>query len=127
VTEIKDNVEADSINAERYLEELAITMIERTKATGRMIEQEPITMIIMVTAIHSGGSGGKGGVGFTARGIMEHKVLIGWFRVISPYSVSGIKGLSLHLARLKVHMGISFSTSSRRPTWARSSARLWWG
>ncbi len=36
--EIKDNVEADSINVEKHVKELANTMHDSTKATGRMFE-----------------------------------------------------------------------------------------
>ncbi len=78
LTEIEDNVEADSINVKKYLKELAITMIDMTKATGRMFEQEHFRMINMVRAINPGG---KGGTGFTMRRIMEHKVIMN-FRMV---------------------------------------------
>ncbi len=73
--EIWDNVEIDSINVEKYVTELTGTMIEMTKAAGRMFKQEHLRMINMATAINPGGLGGKGGKGFTTRGIVEHKVI----------------------------------------------------
>ncbi len=55
LAEIRDNVEIDSINAGKYVKELTSTMIEMTKAPGRMFEQEHLRMINMVTAINPGG------------------------------------------------------------------------
>ncbi len=72
---MKDNVEADSINVEKYFKELAISMIDMTKARGRMFEQEPLRMINMVSAINTSGLGGGGWAGFT-KGAMEHKVIM---------------------------------------------------
>ncbi len=40
LAEIRDSVEIDNIKVERYANELASTMIEMTKAAGRMFEQE---------------------------------------------------------------------------------------
>ncbi len=72
--EIKDNVEADSINVEKYVRELAAVVIDLTKASGKMFEQEHLRMINMVSAINTGGSGATGGPRFN-RGIQEHKVI----------------------------------------------------
>ncbi len=66
--EVRDNVEAESINVEKYVKEIPDLMADLTKATGRMFEQEHFTMINMVSAVNTGGSG--------AKGIMEHKVIM---------------------------------------------------
>ncbi len=58
---VPDNVEADSINVEKYVKELAALMADLTKAAGMMFEQGHLRMINMVMAIHVGGSGGPGG------------------------------------------------------------------
>ena len=84
--EIKDNVEADSINVEKYVRELAAVVIDLTKASGKMFEQEHLRMINMVSAINTGGSGATGGPRFN-RGIMEHKV------IQNLRAVNGDKGL----------------------------------
>ena len=69
----RDNVEADSINVEKYVKEIAALVADLTKAAGRMFEQEHFRMINMVSAISPGGLGGKGGNRFAAKGIAEHK------------------------------------------------------
>ncbi len=48
--EIRDNVEADNVNVERYVKELAGVTIDCTitKACGRMFEQEHLRVIAMV-------------------------------------------------------------------------------
>ena len=51
LTEIKDNVEADSMNVEKCVKETT-TIIDMIKATGRMLEQDHLRMISMVTANH---------------------------------------------------------------------------
>ncbi len=61
LVEIRGSMKMDSINVERYVKDLASTMIEMTKATGRMFEHEHLRMINMVTAINPGSLGGKGG------------------------------------------------------------------
>ena len=76
LAEIRDNVGMDSINVEKYVKELTNTMFDMTEATGRMFEQEHRRMINMVTAINPRGLGGRGCTRFTARGIMEHKVIM---------------------------------------------------
>ncbi len=74
----------DSINVAKYVKELTSTMIELSKATGRMFDQEHLRIINMVSAINTvgsgGGGGGRGGGGGGratkfSRGIMEHKVI----------------------------------------------------
>ncbi len=72
--EVRDNVEVGSIIGEKCVKEIAIMMIDLTKASGRIFEQEHLRMISMVSAINPGGSGRTGGNRFTAKGIMEHKV-----------------------------------------------------
>ncbi len=67
LVEIRDTVEMDSINMEKYVKELTNTMIEMTRATGKMFEQENLRMINMVPAINPGGLGGKGGPFFFRR------------------------------------------------------------
>ncbi len=52
--EVRDNVEADSINVEKYVKEIAALLADLTKATGRMFEEEHLRMINMVTSIHTG-------------------------------------------------------------------------
>ncbi len=74
--EIRDNVEVVSINVEKYVKEIATLMVDLTKASGRMFQQEHLRMVNMVSAINPGGSGGTGGNRFTAKGIMEQKVIM---------------------------------------------------
>ncbi len=40
--EVRDNVETDSINTEKCVEEIAALVADLTKATGRMFDQETI-------------------------------------------------------------------------------------
>ncbi len=54
LAEIKDNVEADSINVENWVRVLTSTMHDLTKGIGRMLEQEHPRMINMVAAINPG-------------------------------------------------------------------------
>ena len=61
---------------EKYVKEIAALVADLTKAAGRMFEQEHFRMINMVSAISPGGLGGKGGNRFTAKRVMEHKVII---------------------------------------------------
>ncbi len=65
-------VEADSIDVEKCVNEIAALMADSTKATRRMFDQEHLRMINMVSAINTGGSRG-GGNRFTAKGIVEHR------------------------------------------------------
>ena len=66
--EIRDNVEADSINVEKYVKELSVVTRDLTKACGRMFEQEHA----MFSATRNNGGGGGG----FHRGAMEHKVIM---------------------------------------------------
>ena len=68
--EIRDTVEGDGINVEMYVKEMANTLMDLTRATGRMFEQEHLRFISMVTAANGRGVGGGQGA---PRGIMEHK------------------------------------------------------
>ncbi len=52
--EVRDNVEADSINVEKYVKEIAALLADLTMATGRMFEVEHLRMINTVS-IHTGG------------------------------------------------------------------------
>ncbi len=70
--EIRDNVEADSINAEKYANEVSGVTGDLTKACGRMCEQEHIRFIAMFSATRSSGGGGGG----FHKGAMEHKVIM---------------------------------------------------
>jgi hypothetical protein len=72
LAEIKDNVEGDSLNTERYIKELSIIMIRITEATGRMFEQEPLRFMSMYVAA---GNGAQGGRDHFKRGITEHRVI----------------------------------------------------
>ena len=45
LSEIRDNVETDSLNIESYVKELATMMIKITKSMGRMFEQEQLRFI----------------------------------------------------------------------------------
>ena len=67
---VRDNVENDQLNIERYVTELANLLVDAVQATGK------IRMINMVTAINPGGWGGAGGTRFTTKGIMEHRVIM---------------------------------------------------
>ncbi len=73
---VRGNVEMNSINVEKYIKEIATLVIGLTKASGRMLEQEHLRMISMVSAINSRSSGGSGGNSFIAKRIMEHKVIM---------------------------------------------------
>jgi hypothetical protein len=42
LVEIRDNVEGYTLSIEKYVKELAATMIKVTKSTGRMFEQEQL-------------------------------------------------------------------------------------
>ncbi len=79
-------MEADSINVEQYIKELAVVTMDLTKACGRMFEQNHFRFIAMLLATRTsggGGGGGGGGRGFH-RGGMEHKVIM-YFR--APFSL----------------------------------------
>ncbi len=69
-------MEADSINVEKYVKEIAALVIDLLKASGRIFEQEHLRMINMASAINLGGSGGARGIKVTAKEIMEHKVMM---------------------------------------------------
>ncbi len=72
-TEIKDHVESNVMNAEKYIKELAAGCKDMFRATGTIFEQEHVRFISMVTAVGGPGAGG-GGPRYT-KGIMEHKVI----------------------------------------------------
>ncbi len=55
--EIRDDVQNGSINVERYLKELAFATMDRTKACGRMFEQEHLRFIAMFSATRTSGGG----------------------------------------------------------------------
>ncbi len=44
---------------EKYVKEIAALVADLTKAAGKMLEQERLRMINMVSAINPGGLGGK--------------------------------------------------------------------
>ena len=70
--EIEDNVEADSMNTEKYVKELAKVMHEITGAYGRLFEQENLRMMPVIVAGMSGSSyTGESKV----KGVMEYKVV----------------------------------------------------
>ncbi len=52
--EVRDNVEGDSINVEKYVKEIASLVFDLTKAAGRMFEQDHLSMTNMVSAINPG-------------------------------------------------------------------------
>jgi hypothetical protein len=54
MTEIRDNVEGDSMNTERYVKELSQVMIKVTKAAGIVFEQEQLRFFSMYLAAGSG-------------------------------------------------------------------------
>ena len=70
--EIRGNVEADSINVEKYVKEQSVVTMDLTKACGRMFEQEHLRFIAMFSATRNNGGGGGG----FHRGVMEHKVIM---------------------------------------------------
>jgi hypothetical protein len=76
---VRDHVEQDSINVEKYVKVLASLLVDTIQTTGKMFEEEHLRMINMVSAINTGGSGGAGNR-FTATRIMEHKVIMN-FRI----------------------------------------------
>ncbi len=53
--EIRDNVESDSINVDRYLKELAFMTMDPTKARGRMFDHEHLMFIAMLSATRISG------------------------------------------------------------------------
>ncbi len=70
--DIESNAETDSINMERYVEELSKVGWDMFRATGAIFEQEPLMFISMFAAT---GSGGNGGRHMFNKGIIEHKVI----------------------------------------------------
>ncbi len=83
--EIRDKIEADGINVEKCVKELAVVTMDLAKACGRMVEQEYLISATMFSA--TGNSGGGGGGGGFHGDIMEHKV------VMNLRAVSGDKSL----------------------------------
>ncbi len=71
--EVRDVVESDLLNMEKYLKEIASLLADADQATGKIFEEEHMRMINMVTSVHPGGVGGGNRV---PKGIMEHKVII---------------------------------------------------
>ncbi len=53
-------MEADGLNIEKYVKELAKVSIDIARASGRMFEQEHLRLINMVAAMNTRGSGGTG-------------------------------------------------------------------
>ena len=70
--ELRGNVEADSINVEKYVKELSVVTMYLTKACGRMFEQEHLRFIAMFSATRNSGGGGGG----FYKGVMEHKIIM---------------------------------------------------
>ncbi len=56
--DIENKVETESINMEKYVEELSQVCWDMIRATGTMFEQEHMRFINMCTAAGSGGNGG---------------------------------------------------------------------
>ncbi len=67
------SVEADSINVEKYVREIALTLRDVVAATGRMFEQEPWRVTALITA--SGGGGGGPRTERQPKSVMEHRVI----------------------------------------------------
>ena len=76
--DIEHNVETDSINMEKYVQEVSKVRWDMFRATGAMFEQEHRRYIIMFAAT---GNGGNGGGHRTSKGITEHKVINNFGRV----------------------------------------------
>ena len=55
--EIRDNVEADVINVDKYVKELSVATMNLTKACGRMFEQENFRFIAMFSETRTRGGG----------------------------------------------------------------------
>ena len=72
LSEIRDNVEVDSLNIEGYVKELVAMVIKVTKSIGRMFEQEPLRFMAMHTEVSGGTSGGYKPYSMS---IMEHRVI----------------------------------------------------
>ncbi len=66
--EIWDNVEADSINVEKYVKELSAVTVDLTTAYGIMPEQEHLRFVAMFLSRNIGGGGREGGF---RKGVME--------------------------------------------------------
>ena len=98
---IAANVEADSINSERYVREMAMTMRDVVAAIRRMFEQEPWRVTALISASKGGGSGPR--MERQVKGVMEHRVVQGRRPSMEtrPYSGSGIRSLSLRWVRLR--------------------------
>ncbi len=71
--DIENDVEADSINMEKYVKELSKVCWDMFRATGAMFEQENLRFIDMFAAAGSGGN--EASHRFNKR-IMEHKVIM---------------------------------------------------
>ncbi len=54
---IRDNVEADGINVEKYVKDLSVVTMDPTKARGIIFEQEHLRFIAMFAASKTGGGG----------------------------------------------------------------------
>ncbi len=68
--EIRDNVEANGINVEKYVKELAVVTMDLTEACGSKFKQEHFRFIAMFLTTRN--NGGRGGGGFY-RDVMEYK------------------------------------------------------
>ncbi len=72
--EVRDTVEQDQFNIEKYVKEVASLLADAVQATGKMFEEERMRMINMVTSVHLGGLGGGSRY---PEGIMEDEVIQG--------------------------------------------------
>jgi hypothetical protein len=70
--DLRGNVEAGSINVEKYLKELSVVTIDLTKARVIMFEQKQFRLIATFSATRTSGGGGGG----FRKGVMEHMVIM---------------------------------------------------
>ena len=67
---IKDSVASDSVNTERYVEELTKSIMEMMHVLGKMMEQEQMSTVHMITTMSRSGESQ-----IARRGIMEYRVI----------------------------------------------------
>ncbi len=84
--EIRDNAEADSINVERYVKELSLLTMDRTRPCGIMFEHKHIRFIAMFSTTKNSGGGGGG----FHRGVMEHRVIMNLRAAVAPKSSTAL-------------------------------------
>ncbi len=107
--QVEDTIEHDTINAEKYIKELAVVVKEMLRATDAMFEQEHRRFINMyMTASMQGGRASGGVHTRPAKPNMEHKV------VQNLPAVNGCKVCSSNGTRSSLQLWAKSGASIRR-------------